>query len=199
VFSKLRELILRIFRYSGAEEYPRRYMVMNAFDGVTTVLGIIIGAHLLGGGGVNQIIGAGVGASLAMGISGASGTYMTEVAEQERKIRELENAMLTHIEDTAVGRAHKQAALIAAAVDSLAALLAGLFIISPYFLSLMGFLEESMAFLFSLSLSFLTLFILGIFLGKVAGRNIIFSGVKAVAVGVLTLILLILIDYFSSA
>lgn len=190
----LREKISRIFRYSEAEEYPRRYAVMNAFDGVMTVLGIVLGSQLLGGGHAPHIVGAGVGASLAMGVSGASGTYMAEMAEQERKIKEIEEAMLTNLEDSILGRAHRQAALISAMVDSLAALLAGLAVVSPYAAAVAGILTEAAAFYVSLLISFGMLFVLGVFLGRVSGRNLILSGFKALAFGVATLLLLLLLN-----
>ena len=190
----LRDKISKIFRYSRAEEYSRRYLVMNAFDGVMTVLGIVLGSQLLGGGHAAHVLGAGVGASLAMGISGASGTYMAEMAEQERKIRELEEAMLTGLEDSIVERAHRQAALISAAVDSLAALLAGLAVVSPYAAAVAHMLPEATAFTLSLSFSFAMLFVLGVFLGRVSKKNLLLSGLKAIAVGIATLLLLLLLN-----
>lgn len=193
----LREKISRIFRYSEAEEYPRRYAVMNAFDGVMTVLGIVLGSQLLGGGHASHIVGAGVGASLAMGVSGASGTYMAEIAEQERKIKEIEEAMLRDLEDSVLGRAHRQAALISAIVDSLAALLAGLAVVSPYAAVVVGLLSEAAAFYLSLIISFGMLFILGVFLGKVSGRSLLLSGFKALAFGVATLLLLLLLNFLA--
>ncbi len=197
MFRRLVEKLSRIFRYSRAAEYPRRYLVMNAFDGAVTVWGLVVGIHLLSGGDPAQVVGAGVGASLAMGISGASGTYMAEMAEQERKIRELEDAMLTKIEKSEVGRAHRQAAVIAAAVDSLSSMLAGLLVLSPYAAALLNVVSEATAFTLSLAITFAMLFILGTFLGRVAGRNLVFSGFKAVAVGALTLLALFLIDILS--
>jgi len=194
VLRGLRDKISKIFRYSRAEEYSRRYLVMNAFDGVMTVLGIVLGSQLLGGGHAAHVLGAGVGASLAMGISGASGTYMAEMAEQERKIRELEEAMLTGLEDSIVERAHRQAALISAAVDSLAALLAGLAVVSPYAAAVAHMLPEATAFTLSLSFSFAMLFVLGVFLGRVSKKNLLLSGLKAIAVGIATLLLLLLLN-----
>lgn len=194
MFRRLLEKLSKIFRYSKAAEYPRRYLVVNAFDGAITVWGIILGVHFLGGGSAAQVVGAGVGASLAMGISGASGTYMAEMAEQERRIKELEDAMLTKIEATEIGRAHKQAAIIAAAVNSLSAALAGLLVLSPYAAALVHLIPEELAFTFSLAFTFATLFTLGVFLGRVAGKRLLFSGLKAVTIGAITLLALILLD-----
>ena len=184
----------RILRYSDSAEYPRRYAVMNAFDGLITILGIILGSKLLGSAEAGQIVAASVGALIAMGVSGASGTYMTEMAEQERKIKELQDAMLTNLEGTVLVKAHREAAVISALVDSAAAIFAGLLAVAPYFLTVAGYLSEVAAFYSSLIISLSLLFTLGVFLGKVAGRSLLFSGLKALGIGCLTLLFLLLLN-----
>ena len=184
----------RILRYSESAEYPRRYAVMNAFDGVITILGIILGSKLLGSAEAGQIVAASVGALIAMGVSGASGTYITEMAEQERKIKELQDAMLTNLEGTILVKAHREAAVISALVDSAAAIFAGLLAVAPYFLTVAGYLSELVAFYSSLIISLSLLFALGVFLGRVAGRSLLFSGLKALGIGCLTLFFLLLLN-----
>ena len=194
MFSRLRKSISGIFRYSRAEEYSRRYAVMNAFDGVITVLGIIFGSVLLGQAAVKQILAAGIGASIAMGISGASGTYMTEKAEQERKIKEIEEAMLVKLDGTVIVKARERAAIISAIVDSLSAMLAGLAVLTPYFAATIRLLTSEIAFHLSTIISFALLFGLGIFLGKIAKKDIIRSGIKSLVVGLVTLLLIIALN-----
>ena len=184
----------RTLRYSNSAEYPRRYAVMNAFDGLITILGIILGSKLLGSAEAGQIVAASVGALIAMGISGASGTYMTEMAEQERKIKELQDAMLTNLEGTVLVKAHREAAVVSALVDSAAAIFAGLLAVAPYFLTVAGYLSEVAAFYSSLIISLSLLFTLGVFLGRVAGRSLLFSGLKALGIGCLTLLFLLLLN-----
>ncbi len=190
----LRNRVAKILRYSRSEEYSRKYVVMNAFDGVMTVLGIILGSQLIGNGNPAGVLGAGIGASLAMGISGVSGTYMAEKAEHERKVKEIEEAMLKEIKGTVIGEAHMKAALINALVYALAALVAGLVVVSPYALTLIGVLSESAAFPASIATAFLLLFVLGVFLGRISGERLMVSGAKALGVGVATLILLMLLN-----
>ena len=191
---KMIKRLKRVLRYSDSAEYPRRYAVMNAFDGVITILGIILGSKLLGSAEAGQIVAAGVGALIAMGVSGASGTYITEMAEQERKIKELQDAMLTNLEGTILVKAHREAAVISALVDSAAAIFAGLLAITPYFLTVAGYLSEMIAFYSSLIISLSLLFILGVFLGRVASRSLLFSGLKALGIGCLTLLFLLLLN-----
>jgi len=191
---KMFKRLKRILRYSESAEYPRRYAVMNAFDGVITILGIILGSRLLGSAEPGQIVAASVGALIAMGVSGASGTYITEMAEQERKIKELQDAMLTNLEGTILVKAHREAAVISALVDSAAAIFAGLLAVAPYFLTVAGYISEVAAFYSSLIISLSLLFTLGVFLGKVAGRSLLFSGLKALGIGCLTLLFLLILN-----
>ncbi|RLG04289.1 MAG: hypothetical protein DRN61_03340 [Thaumarchaeota archaeon] len=196
MFSFLRRSLSRIFRYSGAEEYSRRYAVVNAFDGVVTILGIVLGSTLLGEASARSIIAAGIGALIAMGISGASGTYMAEKAEQERRIREIEEAMLTSLEKSVIAEARERAAIISALIDALSAVLAGLFVLSPYFAADLGLLSAASSFYFSVELSLALLFALGLFLGRIARRNLIISGLKSLGIGCATILLITLLNVF---
>ncbi len=167
---------------------------MNAFDGVITILGIILGSTMLGGADSRHIIAAGVGALIAMGISGASGTYMAESAEQERKIKEIEEAMLVNLEGSVIVKARRKAAVISALVDAGAAVVAGLIVLLPYLAASLHFISEQSAFYTSLIFSLGLLFVLGMFLGKVARDNILVSGIKALAIGLATLLLVTLLN-----
>ena len=55
---------------------------MNVFDGATTILGILVGAYVAGVTNQFQVIGSSLGATIAMGLSGFAGAYMTEEAER---------------------------------------------------------------------------------------------------------------------
>ncbi len=196
MFRLLRGSISRIMRYSGAGEFSRRYAVMNAFDGIVTVLGIVLGSTLLGEASAGNIVAAGIGALIAMAVSGVSGTYMAEKAEQERRIRELEEAMLMKLDNSIIAEARKRAAVFSAIVDALAALVAGLVPLSPYFAVLSGSLTPHPAFYISLGLSLGFLFALGLFLGRIARSSMIVSGLKSLAIGVATILLITLLNLF---
>ena len=60
----------------------RRFFVMNSFDGSLTMLGIIVGSWVSGVRNPSKIVGTGLGACLAMGISGMVGAYASERAER---------------------------------------------------------------------------------------------------------------------
>ncbi len=173
-------------RITEADEIARRYFVMNAFDGSLTMLGIILGTALTRVRDARIIIGAGVGASLAMGISGFFGTYMTEKAERKRKLKKLERAMVTSLDETVWDDASTFVTVWAAVVDGLSPALSAFFAVVPFIAAQLGFMGFDSAFLGSLILIMATLFLLGAFLGRVSDENIPLNGLRMLLVGALT-------------
>jgi predicted membrane protein (TIGR00267 family) len=78
----------------------RRYFVNNFYDGMLTVLGILLGffVTILKEGQLtvasHLIILTGLGSSISMFISGLTGSYLSERAEQKKIKEELDKAML---------------------------------------------------------------------------------------------------------
>ncbi|MBA7516740.1 hypothetical protein ES705_08788 [subsurface metagenome] len=78
----------------------RRYFVNNFYDGMLTVLGILLGFFTMilkeGQSSVDThlVILTGVGTSISMFISGITGSYLSEKAEQKKIKEELNRAML---------------------------------------------------------------------------------------------------------
>ena len=78
----------------------RRYFVNNFYDGMLTVLGILLGFFAVilkeGQNSVNShlVILTGVGSSISMFISGITGSYLSEKAERKKIKEELNRAML---------------------------------------------------------------------------------------------------------
>ncbi|MCL7402630.1 MAG: hypothetical protein LZ168_07600 [Thaumarchaeota archaeon] len=195
--SRLGNTFKKIFRYSRSAEYSRRYFVINAFEGALTIWGIILGIHLLGSRQVFHVVSGGIGAIIAMAISGVSSVYIAESAEQERRIKEIEEALLMRIEGTEIMKAHKRAVIMSALINSLASSLAGLLVLSPYLAAASNLIESGYAFTYSMIILFTTLFIIGVFLGKVSGRSLIFSGLKTVGIAGAVIVVLYLLDLMS--
>jgi len=79
-------------------EIARRYFVMNFFDGVLTVLGVIIGffVYFLDGNipHSSEILISGLSVSVAIGISGITGGYLAEKAERKKNILDIHRSMV---------------------------------------------------------------------------------------------------------
>lgn len=180
-------------RVCGAETILRRYFAMNAFDGAMTSLGVVIGAYISGISDPRSIIGVILVSAIAMMISGFSGTYMTESAERSCSLNELEDAMLVDLDNTIYGRASRFVSVFAAVVDGSAPFLASIPSVLPFFL-VPAIISNTTAFLLSIIASLSSLFLLGIYLGKISGNNIIFSGFKMVISGILVAVLALLLN-----
>ncbi len=143
-------------RITEADEIARRYFVMNAFDGSLTTLGIILGTALAQVQSPRIIIGAGVGASLAMGMSGFFGTYMTERAERTRKLKKLERAMVTNLDETVWDDASSFVSIWAAAVDGLSPALTAMIAVIPFMVAELGIISFNSALLGSIGVIFIS-------------------------------------------
>ena len=194
---KLHEYLREIGTYLRVTRAPRilrRYFAMNAFDGAMTSLGVVIGAYITGISDPRAVIGVIIVSGIAMGISGFSGTYMTESAERSKALDELEEAMLVDLDDTIYGQASRFVAVFAAIVDGSAPFLASLPSVMPFALGLLDIMSVELAFQLSMAASLAILFLLGVFLGRVSRTNIVYSGIKMVVAGVIVAVLALLLN-----
>jgi predicted membrane protein (TIGR00267 family) len=175
-------------RIAGVAEIARRYFAMNAFDGVLTTIGVLMGNYLGDVRSPSIVIRIGIATSIAMGVSGLWGAYLTEAAERERDLAELERVSLTDLGQTKIGRASRMAVIIVALVDGLAPAMAALIVLIPLFaVSLIGNILVSYA--LSLALALIGLFGLGMFLGRISGRGLIGYGLRTLVAGLVSIAL----------
>jgi len=191
-FIEKAKVYLHITQTSGI---ARRYFVLNAFDGAMTAFGIVLGSLVAGVTKTGIIILAGLGASLAMGFSGFFGALIAEKAERERHLKELEEKT-----DNKVEQIHYDAAqfvtFYVALVDGLSPALTAVISLLPFFLASVGWIPLMTAYVASLVLSMVTLFLLGIYLGKVAKESGWFYGLLMLTAGGFTAVIVLLIQLF---
>ena len=170
----------------------RRYFVKNGFDGSMTMLGIIVGA-LVSNGNPEVVVAAGLSTCLAMGISGVSGAYMTERAERKRDLKDLECAMITKLDESVISDATRFVSFYAALVDGGSPTVTALISLTPFFLLLQGLIAVQVAYIASLVLTLVTLFTLGMYLGKIAKENALLYGIQTLLAGVATVAIVLLL------
>ena len=169
-------------------EIARRYFVMNAFDGILTMIGVLTGSYVARVESASVVISTGLATSIAMGVSGLWGAYFTEAAERKRDLDELENHTLTDLSETRIGRASRVAGVIVAVVDGLAPFLSALVALLPFFFSFyLG--DIYLSYYLSLGIALLSLFGLGALLGIVSRENIALWGLKMIGAGLLSIVL----------
>jgi predicted membrane protein (TIGR00267 family) len=168
---------------SEAAQIARRAFANNSFDGVLTMIGVVMGSFVVGVEDPKVVLVTGASTALAIGISGAWGAYLTESAERSHSIGELEQHTLTDLQDTKIGKASRLAVVLVAAVDGLSPFLAAMIVVIPFFLA---FLLPSVAYAYyaSIGMALLALFALGIYLGRISKHNLFISGLKTVFAGV---------------
>ena len=165
-------------------DIARRYFVKNGMDGSMTVLGIILGSWAARVENPYIIVMAGLGACLAMGVSGLFGAYITEKAERRKIIKDLEDAILSDLEGSLQQNASEFVPTLAALVDGLSPALTATISLVPFILSIAGILSIWDSYNASIILTFCTLFALGLYLGRIARERMWLYGLQMVAAGV---------------
>jgi predicted membrane protein (TIGR00267 family) len=169
-------------------EIARRYFAMNAFDGVLTIIGVLMGNYAAQVRDAKVVIVTGFSTCIAMGISGLWGAYLTESAERKRHLNDLESHTLTDLSETKIGRASRVAVVVVAVVDGLAPFLAALVVLLPFFFS--GLLADVvLSYYVSLGMALVVLFALGAFLGTVSKESLVVSGLKMIGAGLVSILL----------
>lgn len=177
-----------LWNISKAGDIARRYFVTNGFDGALTLLGILLGFYTSGEVPLAVAIGACLGAAIALGISGFTSALLSETEERKKELKELEASLVAPLEESDYGRASQITPWVIAAVNGLSPFLISLFIITPLWLAKAevdlplpwGPIETGIGF------SFLAILFLGIFLGRVSGTFWLWSGLRAVLIGLVT-------------
>ncbi len=171
---------------TGFSQIARRAFANNAFDGVLTMLGVLMGNYLGHVRSPATVIRIGVATSVSIGVSGLWGAYLAESAERERDLRDLEKLSLVELGDTEIGRAYRVAVMAVSMVDGIAPLVSSLVILTPFLLA--PFYDGIMiSYVLSMIVAVGALFGLGAFLGHISGRSLIGYGLRTVLAGVVTI------------
>ncbi|MCP4187328.1 MAG: hypothetical protein GY763_06955 [Gammaproteobacteria bacterium] len=182
-------LLLRISQTQGI---ARRYFVVNGFDGALTMLGLIMGFLVSPVADLSIIVNACLGAAIALGVSGVSSAYISESAERRRALEELEEAMISDLQQTTHGVAARGVPLLIALINGLAPLVISLLILGPLFLSNAGIPLPVSPLYSAIMIALFLVFLLGVFLGRIAGVSWFRSGIQTLLVAVVTTALIYL-------
>jgi predicted membrane protein (TIGR00267 family) len=177
---------------SSSQEIVRRYFVVNGFDGALTMLGLMFGFLLNNPADLSIVINVCLGAAIALGMSGISSAYVSEYAERQRALGQLEDAMISDLHDSAHGIAARWAPIAVALVNGFAPLLISLLILSPLWASAAGLPLPLPPLYIAIIIAMILIFLLGVFLGRIAGVSWMRSGLQTLMVAALTAALIYL-------
>lgn len=192
MFSQLR-ILLHITHSHGI---IRRYFVVNGFDGALTMLGLCMGFYFTDHVQISVVIHACLGAAIALGMSGVSSAYISESAEKKKELLELEQAMIGDLGESHFGRAARWVPVVIAIVNGAAPFLISVVIMLPLWLHTWQADLMAMPLEAAIVLAFLLVFLLGMFLGRISGTFWLWSGIKTLAIALLTALLIFFVSHF---
>lgn len=178
--------ILLFVRITRSQQIARRYFIVNGFDGALTMLGLLSGFYVSEQVVLPVTISACLGAAIALGMSGLTSAYISEAAEKKRELKNLEQAMIADLGESAYGKAAKLVPLYIALINGLAPLLIALIIIFPLIIGNIYPQTITQPLETAALLAFLIIFFLGIFLGRISGHFWLWSGLRTLIIAIIT-------------
>lgn len=183
VSSNQKHIMLHLLR---AGSITRRYLVTNGFDGALTMLGMVAGFYSSGMTNLSVAISACLGAAIALFISGISSAYLSEKAEREKELRDLEQALVADLKESDYGHASRYLPMLVALVNGLSPLLLSLVILIPLFLAKQGYALSLSPFINAIIVGLICIFALGVFLGQISKTFWLWSGLRTLVIGIVT-------------
>ncbi len=175
-----------LFKISNANGIARRYFIVNGFDGALTMLGLIMGFYVSEQVNLSVVVSACLGAAIALGMSGLTSAYISEAAEKKKELRELEEAMVKDLADSAYGQATRLLPFIIALINGLAPLIISLIIILPLWATSLALLVPFSPLEIALLLALVNIFVLGVFLGRISNTFWLWAGLRTLLVAAAT-------------
>jgi len=175
-----------LLRITDSHKIARRYFVVNGFDGALTMLGLIIGFLVSRPAEIEIIINVCLGAAIALGMSGMSSAYLSEAAERKHALGKLEEAMVADLQESAHGDAARWLPVFIALVNGLAPFIISLLVLIPLWLSNAGVVLPLSPLYAAIAIALLLVFLLGIFLGRIAGISWLRSGLQTLLIAIVT-------------
>jgi len=173
----------------------RRYFAINGFDGVITIIGVLVGSYIIGVTDYIHVIVTGTAVCISLGVSGVWSAYYSESAERKKEIDDLEKSTLYDLSKTVISRAQSFASKILAAVNGLSPVITAFIPLTPFFFG--KIIPINICYYAGFSVAFLILFGIGLFLGKVSKSNLIVSGIKMIFAGVFCVVLSFLLKFIA--
>jgi len=165
----------------------RRFFVNPMFDSTFVILGILIASAFSSEPSLRTVIVTIVTSSVALGISTGISVFEAETMEQSIKMREMERAMLTSLEDTRLHSISRYTIMLVAAVNFCAPIVSGVITLSPFLL--VGEQDIQLAAYVSLGLAIAILFVVGAAMGRAGERNPWKQGTRMAVAGVVAFLI----------
>lgn len=165
------------------------YIINTLFDAVFTIMGIVIGSTFSAGLDLRSILGTIITASLSLGVSSGFSVYEAETLQEEKRIDEIEEALLEDLEDTVITENSRRVTLLSSILVFSTPLLAGIATLIPFIFVYLGSINVQIgvriAISIDLSLIFLTGYVFAIENRLIKGLRMMVLGFGVFLVGYL--------------
>ena len=178
--------LMRLVRISQSQHIARRYFVVNGFDGGLAMLGLTMGFYASGEVSTAAAVSACLGTAIALAVSGVSSSYISESAEREKELRELEQAMVADLDRSIHAEAAQLVPIYVAGVNGMAPFAVSLIVITPLWLSEFGVWLPVSPIAAAIVTAFAVIFALGIIAGRVSGAFWLWAGLRTLLVALVT-------------
>jgi len=189
----VREEIRRFRKYleiTDANAIARRYFIMNSFDGIVTILGILTGSLITGLTHLNTILGISISAAIGLAISGISGTLIAESEERKLEMKQLEESLLMDLKNSLYEKAVRASIIWVGIVDAVSPFIATIVAAVPLILGINNFIDPMTSLYSSIVICLLYLTGVGVFIGRLVKRNPLIEAMKLLGIGMLTTIII---------
>ncbi|HMK54877.1 MAG TPA: TIGR00267 family protein [Methanobacteriaceae archaeon] len=173
------------------EEYLKmsRYVALGTMDGILAVMGVTLaasGVATAAGGEIhNYVIGlTGLSGGIALAMSNAFGSFIGERAEEVRTIRELEQKMMLEegkLDDTHIHQVAKRRIYMSMFTHGFSSFIGSFVPVLPFLI----IADRLTAVIWTISLCFMALVVLGVYLGKVSRESLLKTSLEIIAIGIL--------------
>jgi predicted membrane protein (TIGR00267 family) len=171
-------------------EIARRYAVTNSFDSILMLLGIVLGGYF---GGIEdpsvllKLIWAG---AISIFFSGSLGTYISERAERELKVRELEKAVLMALDETVISEMERRKAILISLASGGVPSIIVMTLSIPFKICELGLMGIAFSYTLSILQALLLLFFMGFYLGSLSGGRKFSYAIFTLGAGLLLLVVM---------
>jgi len=169
----------------------RRYLVNTIFDSTFVMLGIIIGSAFSSDPNIHLTVATILTSAVALGISTGVSTYEAESLEQNKRLDEIERAMLRPLDDTHIGRSVRSSMLLISFFIFLAPLMIGLVMLAPFTIMKEDIVAAAWT---AIGLAIAVLFITGVLMGRSGGRNPWIQGARMAVIGAIAFVICFYIE-----
>ena len=158
-----------------------RYVILGSIDGLLATLGIIVGVSVTTAAN-SVIVSAAFGGAIALALTNGLGSYLAESTIEYGKLQITEKSLLRDLSDTYIESQTRKKIIKDALSSGAASFIGSLVPISPYLFSVGSTIA-------SVSLSLVSLVVLGVYAGYISKRSYFISVIKMVGLGALIVIM----------